>query len=583
MSKAMLIRELSKLQMTQRRMVEDMNEEDPRRIVSQLEIQQIELEMQNRELQESHALLEESRSRYAELYDYAPAGYCTLDRSGHILEINLTGAALLDAQREELIHRSFRSALARISADSFHSHLKRCAEEKARISSDLRLVTKRGTERVVRMITDPVPEEGKPPAKYRAVLIDVTDETRLENDLRLLSNLGAILVSAQEYGETIDAVARILVPAFADLLKVDLANNEGQIERMRIIFADPQKQQVLAEKLKRFYPRSGSKTFQTRVLESGEPILVEDVQDEVRDRMAHDEEHAALLKAAEIRSMMFVPLRFRGKTFGVMTFGAAESGRHYTANDCRLAETIATRIAASIDTARLAEDRKKAISARDAILAVVSHDLRNSLNVIQLKAYMMLQSENDQIRTDAAFIQRRTDEMRRLIQDLLDVSSLEAGQLRLEKSFQPVLPILKRACEPFELLAAQKSITLQTDFAVPEELHVPCDADRIQQVLGNLIGNALKFTGEGGSILVRVMRQSDEIWFSVTDSGPGIPETDLPHIFDRFWSALKRGRPGTGLGLSIAKGLIEAHAGRIWAESKVGMGSTFFFALPLLA
>jgi len=524
----------------------------------------------------------ESAARYIDLYEHAPVGYCTLDRKGRILEINLTGASLLGTPREELINRPFRAALTRSSFVTFRSHLKRCYEEKARVSSDLSLTNGQGTPRIIRIITEPVLNDDKPPAQYRTVLIDVTEETRFGNELRVLSDLGAVLVSPQDYSEALDAASRMIVPALADLLKIDLRVTDDRMERSLVLFADPAKQKALGEKLKEFYPRSGSKTYQARVIASGKSILLPRITEAARVRMAHDEAHASLQKAAGVISMMVVPLTVRGKTFGAMTFCTAESGRHYTASDVRIAETIASRIAATVDNVRLSEERKKAISARDAILAVVSHDLRNSLNVIQLKTYVMAQSETEQTRADGAFIQRRADEMRRLIQDLLDISSLEAGQLRLEKSPNPVIPIVTRACEGFELQAAQKSIKFETDLPAGEQLHIECDPDRIQQVLINIIGNAIKFTGEGGAILVRVAQHVHEVWFSVTDSGSGIPDADLPHVFDRFWTVSKSGRRGTGLGLSIARGLIEAHSGRIWAESKVGAGSTFFFAIPLL-
>src|SRR5262249_52040457 len=165
----------------------------------------------------------------------------------------------------------------------------------------------------------------------------------------------------------------------------------------------------------------------------------------------------------------------------------------------------------------------KAISARDATLAVVSHDLGNSLNAIQLKAHLMLQSSEAQSRTDAAFLYRRTKEMARLIQDLLDVSSIEAGRLRVEKTRQPVLPILNEVLEALGEQAAQKSLRLEGEFATRESLAIDCDPIRLRQVLTNLIGNSIKFTEPGGWIRVRVEARADEICFSVTDSGTGIP------------------------------------------------------------
>jgi signal transduction histidine kinase/CheY-like chemotaxis protein len=434
---------------------------------------------------------------------------------------------------------------------------------------------------IVRLITDPVTNPTDNTVSLLTALIDITEEKRFEDDLRLLSDLGEVLVSALDYWEAIESAAKMLVPAMADLLKIDLIDDDGHIRRFLVRFADAKKQEKLAEKLKQFYPRPGWTTPQALVIESGEPMLLADVADLVRARMAHDAAHNELLQAAGVQSLMVVALTARGRRFGALTFASAESGRHYSQSNLPLAETIASRLATTIDNARLLSERKKAISARDAILAVVSHDLRNSLNVIQLKTYLMLQSSEEQTRAEGAFIQRRIDDMIRLIQDLLDISSIEAGQLRLEKSRQAVIPIVRKVFEAFEFQAAQKSIVLESELPQGENPEIECDPDRIRQVLANLMGNALKFTEGGGSVYVRVFSKRGEVYFSVADSGRGIPPEDLAHVFDRFWRADRSSRLGTGLGLSIAKGVVETHGGRIWVESQLGVGSTFFFTLPL--
>jgi PAS domain S-box-containing protein len=579
MSRTQLMRELKKVQNAQRRLISNLEDKDPKQLLYELELHQIELEMQNRELQESQYRLEEARARYSDLYNFAPVGYCTLDPEGYIQEINLTGSTLLETPREQLIGKSFRSAVARATPLQFQAHMKRCIEEKARVTSDLVLVLKRGNQRTVRMISEPVMNHIGATVAYRMALIDVTEEKRFEDELRLLSNLGDVSFSSLQYSETLEAAAHVLVPAFADLLKVDLLNDDGQMERLLVLFADAGKQKALAEPLKRFSPRPGWKTAQAKAIESGEPVLLTEVPDIVRTRMAHDETHARILRAADVRSMIVVPLAIRRRTFGALTFAYAESGRRYSSSDLRLAGTIADRLAMAIDSARLFADLQRAIRARDTMLAVVSHDLRNSLNAIQLKAHVMSKSPESQHRADSAFIRRRVGEMARLIEDLLDISSIEAGRLRLEKSRQAVFPIVKEAIAAWESQAIEKSVHVRNESV--GDGFIDCDPNRIQQVLNNLIGNAIKFTESGGSIHIGVETGVGEVRISVTDSGPGISDADLPHVFDRFTTASKSARRGTGLGLSIAKAIVEAHGGRIWAESRVGVGSTFYFTLPL--
>ena len=532
--------------------------------------------------QESVAALEESNARYAALYDFAPVGYCTLDREGHIQEINLTGAALLETPRDLLIGKALGSVIGRANSDLFREHMKRSVAENLRVTVDLTLPSSMGLQRVVRIITDPVPNPNGRAVMYRTALIDITEEKRFEDELLLLSNLGAVLVSALDYEKSLEAAAHVIVPALADLLKIDLVRDDNRVERILVLFADAKKQAALAPKMKEFSPRPDWTTVQANVIRSGEPLMIAEVSDLFRERLAHDETHAGFLRAAGIRSVIVAPLTVREATIGAMTFATAESGRRYSYSNFRLAETIAGRIAASIDNSRLFASRQKAISGRDAILAVVSHDLRNALNVIQLKTHVMQGSEDSQSREDAVFIQRRAGEMVRLIQDLLDISSMEAGQFRVEKSPQAVEPIVKKVIDTLSMQAERKSLRLRTEVKVGRESRINCDPDRIQQVLNNLLGNAIKFTAPEGTIIVHVAQKKGEVCFSVRDSGPGIPDADLKHVFDRFWSVGKGGVMGTGLGLSIAKGLVEAHGGRIWAESQMGVGSTFFFTLPLV-
>jgi signal transduction histidine kinase len=239
-----------------------------------------------------------------------------------------------------------------------------------------------------------------------------------------------------------------------------------------------------------------------------------------------------------------------------------------------------------MDNARLHEQAQRAIRSRDSLLGVVSHDLRNPLGVILLGSALMraIPREKDRrtgTRKTIESIHRSAQRMNRLIGDLLVVASVETGNLSVEKRRQSVGSLIGEAVEMVEVLASEKSLHLEADLPQGDAFDVFCDRDRILQVFTNLVGNAIKFTPVGGAVTVRAEKLGDEVWLSVTDTGPGVPAEDLPHVFDRFWQAKKTARLGTGLGLSIAKGIVEAHGGRIWVESKVGVGSTFFFTLPL--
>jgi signal transduction histidine kinase len=235
-----------------------------------------------------------------------------------------------------------------------------------------------------------------------------------------------------------------------------------------------------------------------------------------------------------------------------------------------------------MENVRLVGEAQEALRAREDLLAIVSHDLRNPLGVVLASTALLLKSnlppdKQDRARRQVEAIQRAGNRMNRLIRDLLDFASIQAGRLSVSKHPQDVAAMVNEVLDVTEPLAATKSHRLVADVA--PELAIKCDHDRVIQLFSNLVGNAVKFTQDGGTITVRAMPDNGIVRFSVVDTGPGIPADELPYVFDRYYQAQRRNRDGIGLGLSIARGIVEAHGGRIWAESEEGKGSTFSFTL----
>lgn len=250
----------------------------------------------------------------------------------------------------------------------------------------------------------------------------------------------------------------------------------------------------------------------------------------------------------------------------------------------QLQSEIAERKQAQAELREAVEQAQRATSARENLLAAVSHDLGNPLSVILMNvAVMTMPSGSDDRRKSKKkleSIKRAADRMKRLIEDLLDTVSIEAGKLSVEPRRLAVAPLVAEAIDAMASLAARKSLQFTNE--LPADLPpVLADNGRLVQVFANLLGNAIKFTPEGGKITVRADTVGETVQFSVTDTGAGIPEQDLPHLFDRFWQARPTALQGTGLGLNIVRGIVEAHGGRIWVDSRVGAGSTFLFTLPL--
>ena len=232
---------------------------------------------------------------------------------------------------------------------------------------------------------------------------------------------------------------------------------------------------------------------------------------------------------------------------------------------------------------RESEDRLRAtVAEREEIVAIVSHDLRNPLNTIMMASALLVEPglPLDKKDVQTGLIRRAEQQMGRLIEDLLDVTRMQTGQLGIQPNPTDAADLLRTAQQLYSQQAGSRSIALDIEphGALPR---VQADRDRVQQVLANLIGNALVHTPAEGTVTLSAERRGDEVWFGVRDTGSGIPADALPHVFDRFWRADRSERKGAGLGLSIAKGIVEAHGGRIEAESEPGRGSTFRFSLPV--
>jgi signal transduction histidine kinase len=232
--------------------------------------------------------------------------------------------------------------------------------------------------------------------------------------------------------------------------------------------------------------------------------------------------------------------------------------------------------------AALAE-RERALKMRDEFLAIVSHDLKSPLTSMSLNVELLrtrvAQPESERVNRPLAVLQSSLTKMNRLINDLLDLASIEAGSLSIVRRDHDAGTLLGEAIEMQRLAAGEKAQVLRAIAPAPG-LRVHCDWDRALQVLSNLIGNAIKFTPQGGTITVGAEASGPVVRWWVTDSGPGIAPEHLSHIFSRFWRLNRADRRGSGLGLAIAKSLVEAHGGRIWVESRVERGSSFYFTLP---
>jgi signal transduction histidine kinase len=366
-----------------------------------------------------------------------------------------------------------------------------------------------------------------------------------------------------------------LIPFIADLCFIDIQEGTS-IRRLSASVDDAFAGGDVGLEMETYEPEESSAKVAP---DGGRGMLIESVPPRARDRILSRLRPHGDPEPPRIRSMIVVPLTARGHSIGTMTLITTSSGRTYQAQDLEFARELARGAALAVDNARLYREAHLAIRRREEVLAMVSHDLRNPVGTIFTSASLLLEMQlpPEAHQRQLQIIRRTARAMDRLIQDLLDASSLESGRFSIDTRPESARALALEATELHANIASARGIELSHDLD-GGDLRVQVDHDRVLQVFSNLIGNALKFTPAGGTVTIGCDRAGAMVRFSVRDTGPGIDPDNVPHIFDRFWKGGEGG--GSGLGLFIAKGIVEAHSGRIWAETGHG-GSTFAFTLPV--
>ena len=429
----------------------------------------------------------------------------------------------------------------------------------------------------------PILDTAGTPLYLLGISEDITERKRIEQEQQFLAEVGVALSTSLEYEQTLANVARLVVHKFADWSAVDVMDEEGQLSRLIVASADPD-QAALCAVLEQMPPDRDLPHLMRSVIESRRPIVVEQVTSEFIESLGQGPEHLQALLLTGVTSFVAVPLLMRGQALGALFLGSSTPSRVFRQVDLRWAEALADRSAMAIGNARLYRSSVQATQLRDRVLGIVAHDLRNPLSAILMEVEVLALRRQGaeperQSQEPVEVIRRAAKRMNRLILDLLDVAVMEAGQLTIERGRLSADGLIAEAVDAQRSVASSSSLELRVDVD-PDVAEVWGDRHRLLQVFENLIGNAIKFTEAGGRITAGATSRDDEVVFRVADTGHGIPSEDLPRVFDRFWQATRARRRGAGLGLPIAKGIVEAHGGRIWVESTAGSGSTFFFAIP---
>lgn len=755
LTKAELIERLE-AEIRARRSLEESYASDERhdRLLRELQLHQVELEAQNHALGEARLLVEDSRKKYVDLYDFAPIAYCIFDRNAVVLEINLTGAVMIGKARESIIGKPFAALVRGAESGSLGRHIRRTLESVIPVSGDLSFSTPRGSMDV-QLVSTAVRDSDGAAVACRTAFVDVTDRRRAERfrerlegiyralaaitmalanistrgaedffqvivdharviararyaalgiggssgqrfdpwvfsgvgpqqataigrtpravgllgtvhgersirvpDLRehasfsgfpphhppmtsflgvpiryqgeacgnlylanqegdsefteedqalvemladrvgvamevarlrdveareharleFLAKAGRALAGAVEYEPILRSIAQILVPDMADLSAVDLLQEDGSLRKIVVHHRDPSKQEWL-DRLVGTTPPERLPEGIRAAIETAQPQRRDLTPDFLRNGISDAEFREVLLKIGAT-STILAPLKLGERVIGVLRLAMAESGRTYADSDLMLAADVAYYASASIERARLYASAQNAVRSRDSLMAVVSHDLRSYLSSIVMSADWLVKTgvadERSRERRTLEGIRSSAARMEQLIVSLGDATMIETGHFTIDPKNEEAGALIEEAYKTLEPQAEARSLRLSVDIEnglAP----VRCDRERTIQVIANLVGNAIKHADKGGEIKIAAEHTDGGVLFSVADTGRGIPEEQLGHVFERYW---KGEGNGTGQGLFIVKGIVEAHGGRIWVESKLGIGSRFFFTLP---
>ncbi|MBH8578203.1 GAF domain-containing protein [Nostocaceae cyanobacterium CENA369] len=424
-------------------------------------------------------------------------------------------------------------------------------------------------------------------------VVDVTEQVRLERGQSFLASASAVLASSLDYQITLERLAQLAVSELADWCTIHIVEEDGSIEQIAVAHTDPAKLQW-AQQIRQKYPLDpNAPRGAALTLRTGQSDFLADIPEELLVQAARDPEHLEILRQVGFKSIMTVPLKTQTQILGVITFVSAESGLRYDQIDLQLAEELAHRASLAMENAQLyrvaQHDRAKAEAAnrvKDEFLAVLSHELRSPLNPILGWTKMLRSRRLDSTKAEQALetIERNAKLQAELIEDLLDVSRILQGKMTLNVAPVNLAATIQAATETVRLAAETKNIHIQTRLN-PIYGTVFGDANRLQQVVWNLVSNAVKFTPSGGRVEVELKQGGMYAEIQVKDTGIGINPEFLPHVFEYFQqedATTTRKFGGLGLGLAIVRHLTELHGGTVQVDSPgQNLGTIFTVLLPL--
>ncbi len=416
---------------------------------------------------------------------------------------------------------------------------------------------------------------------------DITSLKRSEARLRFLADASAILGESVDYRQALQRVADIAVPRLADWCAVDVLEWMGGVTPVAIAHTDSDGLALVSEIWERWPPDPSSHGSVYEVLRTRGPILVPELSPEQLDAAAQDADHLALLRQLDLRSVVVVPLEARGEVLGALTLAQGASGRRMDEADLEVALELGRRAGAAIDVARLVWEAQENARLREEFIAVASHDMRTPLAAVRGYAQLALRELDREAAVDPESLRRwlrdidaSVDRLAHLVSELLDATLVRADQpVPLNLAPTTLGSILREVVERHGELTDGHRFVVRIPEDEPEGLW---DRPRLVRVVDNLVGNAIKFSPDGGEVRLESGELDGRAFLAVSDAGIGIPASDRQRIFNPMYRGGNAGQViGTGLGLSGSRRLVELMGGTIEVASQLGKGSTFTVWLPL--
>jgi PAS domain S-box-containing protein len=542
------------------------------------------------EQRQAQAALRQTEARKSAILDTALDSIITIDHEGKVVEFNPAAERTFGYRRTDVLGRQMAELIVPPNLRDKHyrglAHYFATGEgpvldkriEMPALRSD-------GTKFPVELAITRISAEGPP--LFTAYLRDITENKRAEQASRFLEDASKSLAALVDYESTMQKVARLAVPYFADWCAVDMVEPDGSLRRVAVAHVDLSKVELTKELNRSYPPDPDAPQGVPHILRTGKSELISEITDARLVEIVKNEELLRIMRELGLKSYLGVPLQARGKTVGAITFVAAESGRRFDAVDLAVAEELAHRAGIAMENARLYSEVREADRRKDEFLAMLAHELRNPLAPIRNALHIMKQPTADGAVVDRVreIMERQVQHMTRMVDDLLDVSRITRGKIELRREVVDLSSMVERTMEATRPLIEDRHQQLTVDLP-PQPVRLEADPTRLEQVLANLLNNAAKYTHHEGRLWLSARLEGSELVLRVKDTGVGIAPDMLPRIFEPFVQSnrvLHHAQGGLGIGLTLVRRLVEMHGGTVTAHSEgPGQGSEFIVRLPAL-